>query len=48
MKIKCESKNFFKIYNEMQGIGVRVSRLKKEKVKVHNYTLFFNIKINIL
>lgn len=39
--MKCESDNFFKIYNEMQGVGVSVSKLKKKKdVKTHNYTYY--------
>ena len=40
MKMKCESDNFFKIYNEMQGVGVSVSKLKKREVKTHNYTYY--------
>ena len=41
MKMKCKSDNFFKIYNEMQGIGVSVSKLKRKKeVKTHNYTYY--------
>lgn len=40
MKMKCESDNFFKIYNEMQGVGVSVSKLKKREAKTHNYTYY--------
>ena len=41
MKIKCESKNFFKIYNEMQGVGFKASKLCKTKgIKVHHYTTY--------
>ena len=41
MKIKCESKNFFKIYNEMQGVGFKASKLCRKKAeKVHHYTTY--------
>lgn len=41
MKIKCESKNFFKIYNEMQGVGFKASKLcRKRDAKVHHYTTY--------
>ena len=41
MKIKCESKNFFKIYNEMQGVGFKASKLcRKRGTKVHHYTTY--------
>ncbi len=31
MKIKCNSDNFFKIYNEMQGVSNRFYKIKKER-----------------
>lgn len=41
MKIKCDKNNFFKIYNEMQGVGLNVSKLKDGKtVKTHHYTYY--------
>ena len=41
MKIKCESNNFFKIYNEMQGVGFKASKLcRKRDVKVYHYTTY--------
>ena len=41
MKIKCESKTFFKIYNEMQGIGFKASKLcRKRDAKVYHYTTY--------
>lgn len=41
MKIKCENKNFFKIYNEMQGVGFRASKLcRKRDAKVYHYTTY--------
>ncbi len=44
MKIKCNSDNFFKIYNEMQGVSNRFYKIKKgKKVRVHNYTYYAKI-----
>lgn len=47
MKIKCNSDNFFKIYNEMQGVGIKVSKLKSKKVKVHSFTHYIFCVFNI-
>ena len=44
MKIKCNSDNFFKIYNDMQGVSNRFYKIKKgKKVRVHNYTYYAKI-----
>ena len=52
MKIKCDDKNFFKIYNEMQGVGFKATKLyKNKKAKVHFYTtyiLFYCLVATIL
>ena len=45
MKIKCENKEiFYKMYNEMQGVGLKVNRIKNGKrVKIHFYTFYVKI-----
>ena len=52
MKIKCDDKNFFQIYNEMQGVGFKATKLyKNKKAKVHFYTtyiLFYCLVATIL
>ena len=41
MKIKCEGKNFFRLYNEMQGVGFKASKLCRKKTeKAHYYTTY--------
>ena len=44
MKIKCDKDNFFKIYNEMQGVALKGSRIRRgKKVRIHFYTFYVKI-----